>query len=540
VFAAIRHVVGAKGERVMKRIEFGMGSLSNKAGVVKREQRGHGRLGAARGVGLLALTLMAMLAAIMPSRQVTDVDFNNDGVVGDVADARDFERVLAGEECESCDTIDVNRDGVYPADDDIAAFFAALGKQSGHDMIGVGTGPNGFSPVIVGEGAWQMWVAPAPIGSDDNPGTREKPKATPQAILNELRKDSHGVIWFMEGEYEFAIRAHHEGLSYGGMSAEKPLTFAADVQAKTRPIINVPETESAGIRIPDVGYVRVQGLEFRGVEQQVAMVTLGGNVTHVLVEDCVLKGGTLGVAVQGMGGRVGTVVVRRNIIQDQRNMESHSQGIYVSEADRLVIEDNVFWNNGNRDTFCHGMYLVHDPNSYRIVRRNWIGDPGFAGVQARGGTYEVHHNVMDKCGNGIGVGHPMGLGVDANGEFYENLILNPKGPAWGIAIQNMRQTTVRDNLMFAPDGVGYFFVRENPSNGGLVKNNRGYGWSTVLFDTNTDPTQEKIEGNTIMRAVEIPRVPWAALRARGRGVWGFDNDAKQFVDRVRANDPWNQ
>ncbi len=54
------------------------------------------------------------------------IDFNNDGVFPDDADAADFLAVLAGSGCPECNGIDFNNDGIFPDDRDIADFLNVL------------------------------------------------------------------------------------------------------------------------------------------------------------------------------------------------------------------------------------------------------------------------------------------------------------------------------------------------------------------------------------------------------------------------------
>ena len=436
-------------------------------------------------------------------------------------------------------TVDVSPNSVEVTDADVAAFIAVLEKHE-TDPVGLADGENGFTPILLQRDAFTAFIAPPPLGDDANPGSRERPKATVKALMNGWKQPRHGVIYFMQGTYDAAIRGPYEQIDWGGVSRDRPLIFAADPQATERPLFRIPDNESFGLRIADTSHIRIQGLAFDCIERQQAAIDIAGTADDILIEDCVMKGGTVGVRIQGLDGRVGAVTIRRNIIEGQRNAESHSQGIYVSNASRVTIDANVFWNTGNRDMFSQGMYLVHDSLSERIVRRNWVGDPGFAGVQARGGTYAVYDNVFDRCGNAIGIGHPMGIGHDANGKFTSNLILNPKTPGWGIALQNMNKTLVSDNLFFAPEGFGYMFIRENPSTAGDVRDNRGYGFEHFVFISNPAPTNEKFEdnGNALMRAVEIPRAPWNVLRTRALRQWGYDHQADQFVRAVERLNPW--
>jgi hypothetical protein len=56
------------------------------------------------------------------------IDFNRDGLFPDDADLLDFLSVLAGGECSTgnCSSIDFNGDGLFPDDTDLIAFLTVL------------------------------------------------------------------------------------------------------------------------------------------------------------------------------------------------------------------------------------------------------------------------------------------------------------------------------------------------------------------------------------------------------------------------------
>jgi hypothetical protein len=477
---------------------------------------------------VLVVALCSLVCSLPARAQPCDYDFNNDGVFPSEADLVSFMGALAGSNCVNCDTVDINRNGVFPETEDIVAFFRVL---SGSPCEAPTTTPQ-----------WTRWVAQ--WGNDFNTGTVDEPLATVREALIRMRGAEHGTIYILPGTYDMAIQGQYDGVTYGGISAERPLTImAAQVNgqfAGQRPVLVVPNTASAGMRLTNgVNHVRVQGLEIRAGQGQSACIQLLGNAQGLLVEDCVLVGGVLGVSLQGLDGNVvRDVTVRKTIIRDQRNNVGHSQGAYVSAATNVLFEDCVFWNNGNRDTFCQGLYLVHGDYS-RTVRNCWIGDPGFAGIQARGGDYVVTGNVFDQCGNGIGVGHPMAIpdGIWTRGTFEDNVILTSKYPYWGITVQRMNCSTVRNNLLIAQNAPGLAIVRQETSPCGNVTNNTVRGWNEPYrnFGPATFGANENIQQPTVLAApATLPGVNWPLLLSRPGGVWNEGYATATFIARTRA------
>ena len=60
------------------------------------------------------------------STQCNSIDFNRNGVFPEDADVIDFFNVLAGAECPTCNDIDFNNNGVFPEDQDVIDFFNVL------------------------------------------------------------------------------------------------------------------------------------------------------------------------------------------------------------------------------------------------------------------------------------------------------------------------------------------------------------------------------------------------------------------------------
>ena len=405
---------------------------------------------------IIASTLLAATAAA----QCTDLDFNNDGVYPSDQDTIDFHNVLAGADCPTCDTIDFNGDGVFPDDADFTDWLAVL--------AGGPCSNGGFTPVVC------MGCPVVRIGDSD--GRMRSVGAALQSLAivsveavggrvasRDVRSTVSGtpaiidVPWQSE-PYDFAINwPGMDGLAYGGLPSRPLIIRGIPGPNGERPTLRLPANVGHGLRISsDINYVELRGLRLVG-DGHTAIVAIQGNASNILIEDCELVGGALGISIQGIDRRVGSVRIRRNTIRDQRHPVMHSQGIFASADTMTLIEGNVFFNNGNRNQFCHGMYLVHTAGATRIVVDNWIISPGSAAIQARGGDFTIQSNVAWDFNTGIGTGHPMAFNAtDASRTVWTSAIVtnNLIGPArsgepaqWGFSYMLGKPTTFSGNIV---------------------------------------------------------------------------------------------
>ncbi|HLP86050.1 MAG TPA: right-handed parallel beta-helix repeat-containing protein [Phycisphaerales bacterium] len=489
----------------------------------------------------VTVILASLLTPLGMAQPQCDLDFNNDGVYPSDQDVSTFFSVFAGQACTTCDDVDINNDGSYPDQLDAILFMQRVANGSCNGESGGGRVTDNSTVEMTTEVAqgepptWIRWVAP--WGNNSNPGTQDLPFATVQGALMRSNVTAHGIVYIMPGEYNMAIQWQYDSVYYGGESAERPLLIAAAPGSTTRPILNVPNTVSAGLRlINGTNFVHVRGLEFRARPQHTAVIAAIGNAHGLVVEDCVLVGGTNGVSLQGLDGQVvRDVLITKTIIKDQRNPDTHAQGAYVSASDNVVFEDCVFYNTGNRDTFCQGIYFVHG-NYFRAARNCWFGDPGFAGIQARGGNFEITGNVFEDCGNAIGIGHPMAapFGIWTSGTFSNNLIAQPKYPGWGIAVQRMNCANVFNNAFFSNSSDGQSIVRQDASPCANIYDNDVRGWGETFRNFGgVIGSGENIEIPISDHVVERPSVDWNHLLTRPPGVWNNTYDTQSYINYCR-------
>jgi hypothetical protein len=388
-------------------------------------------------IGLVALiAFAAVLMASQARAQCTDLDFNNDGVYPSDQDTTDFSNVLAGADCPTCDTIDFNGDGVFPDDRDFTDWLAVL--------AGGPCSNGGFTPVVCA-GCVERTV-----------GTPEFPTIA-AAVLVSLDGGIITLPWRADAYIEAINWPGMDGLAYGGKPGRPLIVRGIPGPNGERPTLRLPATVGAGCRIVGgLQHVELRSLRLVG-DNHGAIVAIQGDAKNILIEDCELVGGAIGISIQGMDRRTGSIRIRRNIIRDQRHPVSHSQGIFASADTMTLIDSNVFYNNGNRNQFCHGMYLVHTAGATRIVVSNWVLSPGSACIQARGGDFTIQSNVCWNFNTGIGTGHPMAYNatdeaktVWTSATVSNNLLADAREgePAqWGFSYMLGKPTAITGNIV---------------------------------------------------------------------------------------------
>lgn len=207
-------------------------------------------------------------------------------------------------------------------------------------------------------------------------------------------------------------------------------------------------------------------------------VHLEGSIQHFLIEGCYMPPATeTGMVVQNhnnIDGGVDYLAIRRNVIADRHrpaNTTALTQGFYIDDSVNLLIEENIFDNNGEdesgqpnstRDLRSHNSYVMLGKGigERHIWRYNISSRSCSHAIQAGSGGL-IKANLL--------VENPIGIQASRVDEWWdsgfsadirENVILhgtdispqNRRG--WGISIQNSHQTVVVDNIIGANDKSG--------------------------------------------------------------------------------------
>lgn len=177
------------------------------------------------------------------------------------------------------------------------------------------------------------WVAPAPLGSDRNPGSYERPWATLKHASDAV-PDQFCTVWFLPGKYAGENRLNRRFTTPTTFKSVQP--YRAELHAYGAPVII-----SGGVNITIEGFNIYQtGPGAVGMVVAVdhsdkgwaEFITLRNNIIHDSYDDDLLK----------IYSGVRYAVVQNNIFYNQGAPEEH---IDVNSVLDSVIEDNIFFNS---------------------------------------------------------------------------------------------------------------------------------------------------------------------------------------------------
>ena len=436
------------------------------------------------------------------ARDQDRADVNRDGVVNE-HDLRYFEEIYseAREASVEFAGLDVNGDGsLYdPADmDELHKLVRSAGSLLSPQ--GFAEGGKGTRWYIGGEGA-----------DDANAdGSISRPFKTFRAWHDYAwhtlgLRATCGEIMLMpndRGELTCGpLGGEYGAVWVGGKSWSEPLVvktdprFSADANAPFGGRAQCefhPGRRSFRVTGECPGFVRLEGLRF-GTEEcaggagggegtQIESYHCGG---PIWVEDCEIRGGRVGVSIVSDVANRGRVasIIRRNIIREQRAQLSdqlasgmdaggHSHGMGFSCQDEIVIEENVFYRNGRRESnsdgspgngtiYNHACYGTSN-NANMLVRSNLVVEPSASAAQFRGGPGgRMIGNVVLRAPTGLGIGHAQAewpaqanrrnviAGNTVLGSTYISVINGVvNAPGWGLVHHRMIGTQILANLLW--------------------------------------------------------------------------------------------
>lgn len=187
-------------------------------------------------------------------------------------------------------------------------------------------------PGAVADGC-HAWVAPAPSGSDLNPGTVDRPWATLYHAA-EAVPDRGCTVWFRPGLYE--------GANHLDRRFSTPTVFRSSL-----PYRAVLESSSVVVDIDGGRNITLQGFELRhagpaaiGYVVKIDRrddvwsqdITLRDNILHDSYDNDLLK----------LHNGVRDATVTGNLFYNQGDREQH---IDINSVTDIVVEDNVFYND---------------------------------------------------------------------------------------------------------------------------------------------------------------------------------------------------
>ena len=199
---------------------------------------------------------------------------------------------------------------------------------------------------------------------------------------------------------------------------------------------------------------------------------LVGAPQRLLLEDNQVESYAQNVTLSDWNGRPADISFRRNLVLDAYPTASgvKSQGMYVTNSDRVTLEGNLFDHNGwdERVSFAttsmynHNVYM-QNTNTGVVVRDNVFANASSHGVQARAGG-EFRDNLFLRNAVGLSFGFVNGGAVKAGGVtgtvdgnvFLDSHDIGGVARGWAVEVNNTTpgaNVGIRDNI-FAHDTRG--------------------------------------------------------------------------------------
>jgi hypothetical protein len=357
-------------------------------------------------------------------------------------------------------------------------------------------------------------------GDDGNDGSIENPIATLGEAYSRLRNNS--ADWILLKRGDTWDHTFPDWLKRGRSESE-PLVIAS-YGSGPRPLI-LPG-DSYGVLMWDLTFAETWGysnmvftdLHFRadwsgakrGDNPSGFRIDRPGK--NLLFENLMIERFATNLTIQAVGGSpMGeNIQVRRCIVVDAfakrydssmwdipgaGNSEpgfpggSHSQGMYTSRLNNLLIEENVFDHNGwnpevggaERTIYNHNLYIQSNNTDNIIIRRNIIARGASHGTQLRpGGVLEDNLYVGNSVAAFIG-----GAGGRAEGNVLVHgsrdtllaktgIYSGPRG--WGLSMEKVSGSQALSNfIMHTPGGTSAL----NNLDGVVNEGNLIYGWGSM-------------------------------------------------------------
>jgi hypothetical protein len=386
-------------------------------------------------------------------------------------------------------------------------------------------------------------------GDDANDGSSpDSPVATPARGAALVRDGFPDFLLFKRGDTwrNQDLGADRVARRFkSGRDAEHPIVIASYGGAKARPRIelNKPFLDDDGnarnyiaiIGLALISYPKVPGdSDFNGADG--GTLRFVGTGHDILAEDLYTEYGDFGV--QGVTNftlrrsvvyrayHVGTCLYREDGTRDPNgNNAFRPAGIYSSNVNGLVLEDNVFDENGwNPDVedacatiYNHNMYLSRSKNL--VVKNNLLLRASSMGLKMESAESDGAHGVVIE--NNLFAEGEIGLSMGGNGtssyRFVDVLVKDnvftdigrsqptQRGLAWYMEIQDNDNTEITGNLLVnAPMLNNSFGVKlmSNTNRNVWVHDNLFYDLIVRSIDMeNADAFSEvRVEQNTLVKS----------------------------------------
>lgn len=342
-------------------------------------------------------------------------------------------------------------------------------------------------------------------GSDSNTGlTPERPVKSLDRAYELLRDGYPDWMLLKRGDVWYSSMP---SWNKSGRNTDEKMVIGAYGDSSDRPQIR-PAGGSHGMSL--VGSTSVEHIAFVGLHIEPFERTgdQGGTGIRwlkasedILFEDLYIDGFKDNITLQAVGEGVVLRDFHINgcIVVDSWDVSSHSQGIYASGVDGLMIENSVFDHNGwntsmgaSPTIFNHNIYIQLN-NEDVVVQNNTIANASSHGLQLRSGG-EVKNNLFLLNPISILLGGGYDPAGPISGTISGNLILDGRdmtdsdGRGWAIDVQNADPCLIASNIIYnssasgmargiiIKDGHERYYGVQNAT----VTNNYIYNWGQPL------------------------------------------------------------
>ncbi|MBK9386734.1 MAG: right-handed parallel beta-helix repeat-containing protein [Planctomycetes bacterium] len=375
---------------------------------------------------------------------------------------------------------------------------------------------NGWTRFVESHDTRKVYVSES-HGNDANDGLSEAtPKRTIAAGKALMRQGYPDWLLLRRGDTWYEAIGQW---TKGGRSPHEPILVSSYGESNERPKLRTGNASgiwaigNTGGTPPSLNHVAIVGLDFHahtyvGVGEPAGVSWLVTS-NDLLVEDCLIDGYQINVAVPGHGGRKSDIKIRRNVLTNAfATTGTVGHGIYMANCDNVLIEENVLDHNGWNPAvsgavpsiFRHGIYIQSGSGTCTevTVRRNIIANSASHGLQLRpGGVVEDNLFLRNSIALLLGGGNepnPGGIGV----ECTNNVILDAKDidannrRGWGIQMQNINSGLVRGNIVANRTGGGFPIPMQIDGQSGsgvfnlALESNVIYNWGGTMAVVGTD------------------------------------------------------
>lgn len=342
--------------------------------------------------------------------------------------------------------------------------------------MGVAQNAQGWTDITPSGDARQIYVDNV-AGNDANPGTIALPLKSVGAAVLRMRNGFPDLVYLKKGG------VWYENVSWPtrGRSAAEPTGILSYGPGTVRPEIRPPSGVHAievsnGPSTPNP-FVVFKGLKLYNWTRDPANGTPNtaascgirwyGGGSDVLIEDCDISYFVNGVSINGIDATyyLNRFTLRRSVIANSYHSTAHGEGIYITWAGNILIEDSIFDHNGwdetapgaDADDRSHNIYIDNEQpvgETLPIVRNVLLTRASSHGIQIRcGGTVSNIYvcdcpiGVLFGGGDGFETKSPLGVPIDASDIVIEGSRditgANATELGWGLDVVNVRSGAIR-------------------------------------------------------------------------------------------------